>query len=66
MKSGIENPLKSEVIGRCGGDEKNEWIRRNDKSRKLKNNLKMLVGVVVAGKYGTCILFYHLIFLNNK
>jgi len=22
MKSGIENPLKSEVIGRCGGDEK--------------------------------------------
>ena len=22
IKSGIENPLKSEVIGRCGGDEK--------------------------------------------
>jgi len=21
MKSGIENPSKSEVIGRCGGDE---------------------------------------------
>jgi len=26
------NPLKSEVIGRCGGDEKNEWPCRTDKS----------------------------------
>jgi len=24
IQSGIENPSKSEVIGRCGGDEKNE------------------------------------------
>ena len=24
IKSGMENPSKSEVIGRCGGDEKNE------------------------------------------
>jgi len=24
MKSGIENLSKSEVIGRCGGDEKND------------------------------------------
>ena len=39
VKSGIENPLKSEVIGRCGGDEKNEWPRRTDKKAK-KNNLK--------------------------
>ena len=31
IKSGIENPSKSEVIGRCGGDEKNEWPRRTDK-----------------------------------
>ena len=23
---------KSEVIGRCGGDEKNEWPRSTDKS----------------------------------
>ena len=36
IKSGIENPSKSEVIGRCGGDEKNEWPRRTDKSRTLK------------------------------
>ena len=36
IKSGIENPLKSEVIGRCGGDEKTEWPRRTDKSRTLK------------------------------
>ena len=30
------NPSKSEVIGRCGGDKKNEWPRRTDKSRTLK------------------------------
>ena len=36
IKSGIENPSKSEVIGRCGGDEKTEWPRRTDKCRTLK------------------------------
>ena len=30
------NPSKSEIIGRCGGDEKNERPRRTDKSRTLK------------------------------
>ena len=25
------NPSKSEVIGRCGGDEKTEWPHRTDK-----------------------------------
>jgi len=32
------NPSKSEVFGRCGGDEKNEWQRRTDKSRTLKKS----------------------------
>ena len=32
------NPLKSEVIGRCGGDEKNESPRRTDKSQTLKKS----------------------------
>jgi len=36
VKSVIENPSKSEVIGRCGWDEKNEWPRRTDNSRTLK------------------------------
>ena len=36
IKSGIENPSKSELIGRCGGDEKTEWPRRTDNSRTLK------------------------------
>jgi len=35
-KSWYRNPWKSEVIGRCGGDEINEWPRRTDKSRTLK------------------------------
>jgi len=41
------NPSKSEVsevIGRCGGDEKNEWPRRTDWSRTLKKKQKKTVG----------------------
>ena len=37
------NPSKSEIIGRCGGDEKTEWPRRTDTSRTLfilLNNIK--------------------------
>ena len=30
------NPSRSEVIGRCGRDEKTEWPRRTDKSRTPK------------------------------
>jgi len=30
------NPSKSEVIGRCDGDEKTELPRRTDKSQTLK------------------------------
>ena len=33
----MENPSKSEVIGRCVGDEKTEWPRISDKSQMLKN-----------------------------
>jgi len=40
IKSGIENPSKSEVIGRCGRDVKTERPRRTDKNRTLKNNTK--------------------------
>ena len=29
-------PSKLEVIDRCGGDEKNEWSHRTNKSRTLK------------------------------
>ena len=42
------NPSKSEVIGRCGGDEKPELPRRTDKSRKLKNNKKYFFFTVFA------------------
>jgi len=37
------NHSKSEVIGRCCGDEKTEWPRRTDKSRTLK---KMMLRIV--------------------
>ena len=33
-------PLKSEVIGRCSGNETTEWPRRTDKSRTLKKKKK--------------------------
>ena len=36
------NPSKSEVIGRCDGDEKNEWPCSTDKSRTLKTKQKNL------------------------
>ena len=36
----MENPSKSEVIGRSGGDEKNEWPRRTDKIRTPKQKSK--------------------------
>ena len=42
IKSGIENPSKSEVIGRFGGDEKTEWPRRTDKSRMPRRILKIV------------------------
>ena len=34
------NPSKSEVIGRCGGDGKNEWPRRTDKTSNAKKKKK--------------------------
>ena len=34
------NPSKSEVIGRCGRDEKTEWPRRTDKKLNAKKTLK--------------------------
>ena len=34
------NPSKSEVIGRCGGDEKTEWPRRTDKKLNVKKKVK--------------------------
>ena len=38
------NPSKSEVIDRCGGDEKNEWPRRTDKSNaKIIKNIESVV-----------------------
>ena len=36
-----KNPSKSEGIGHCGGDEKNGWPHRTDKSRMLKINKKI-------------------------
>ena len=35
----FRNPSKSEVFGRCGGDEKTTRPRRTDKSRTLKKTL---------------------------
>ena len=42
IQSGVENPSKSEVIGRCGRDEKKEWPRRTDKSWTLKKHTQKL------------------------
>ena len=34
------NPSKSEVIGRCGGDEKNRMITQNRQKSNAKKKLK--------------------------
>ena len=67
------NPSKSEVIGRCGGDEKKRMTTQNRKSRTLKNKKispmstksNSIVKVLTCnGKYSvsgsshTCILEY--------
>ena len=45
VKSGIENPLKSEVIGRCGGMEKTNDHAEPTKSRSLKNKKHVGLGL---------------------
>ena len=39
IKSGIENPSKSEVIGRCVGDKKKNDHAERTKSRTLKKKI---------------------------
>jgi len=34
--SGVENPSKSELIGRCGGDEKKRMTTRNRQKANAK------------------------------
>ena len=36
VKSGIENPSKSGVIGRCGGDDKKRMTTQNGQKSTLK------------------------------
>ena len=51
------NPSKSEVIGRCDGDEKNEWSRRTDKSRTLKKPSIYNVSIEIRGKHVKYMMF---------
>ena len=50
-------PSKSEVFGRCGGDEKNEWPRRTDKSRTLKK-IKKIINMSYFQKLTFCLYFH--------
>ena len=40
MKSGIENHSKSEVIGRCGGDEKKQMTTQNRQKSNAKKKTR--------------------------
>ena len=53
MKSGIENPSKLEVIGRCGGDEKNRMTTQNRQKSIAKKKKKEIVW-----KHKHIIIFY--------
>ena len=57
------NPSKSEVIGRCGRDEKPEWPRRTDKSRTLKKiKNKIIIYIVVYNAYP----LYNTLYIDNE
>ena len=43
----IENPSKSDVIGRCGGDEKKRMTTQNKKSNAKKNKNKKTIDKLV-------------------
>jgi len=49
ITSGIENPSKSAVMGRCGGDEKNDRQKLNAKKIK-KEKLITICKVVIKYK----------------
>ena len=55
IKSGIENPSKSEVIGRCGGDEKTEWPRKNDQKSTTKHYLFRYQVLIVLNPVFICL-----------
>ena len=44
------NPSKSDVIVRCGGDEKTEWPRTTDKSRKLIQKTQQVITCCLRGR----------------
>ena len=46
IQSAIENPSKSEVIGRCGGDEKPNDHAETAKSRTLKQHSMNIAKVI--------------------
>ena len=41
------NPSKSEVIGRCCGDEKTEWPRRNAKIKKDDETIFLVKCIII-------------------
>ena len=48
IKSGIENPSKSVIIGRCGGDEKTRMTTQNrQKSNAKKKSLFVVIKCIV-------------------
>ena len=53
MKSGIEkNPTKSEVIGRCGGDEKTRMTTQNRQKSNAKKQKNTCSNIEPTGSLG--------------
>ena len=62
------NPSKSEVIGRCGGDEKTEWPRRTDKSQTLKKSTNSWRFILIFSwiKVFEIDICWHCVFLQSR
>ena len=59
------NPSKSEVIGRCGEDEKTEWPHKTDKSRTPKKALSYHANWVISKHWSFFLYDWKLIALKT-
>ena len=65
IKSGIENPSKSEVIGRCGGNEKKRMIMQNrqnppkhtKKNVIFKQDLRLIINFKTIANISDIVLY---------
>ena len=59
IKSGIENPSKSEVIGRCDGDEKKRMTTQNRQKSNTKKKKETIATKLLVEIMSICLHLKH-------